>query len=60
MKYIAKAFNYLVGFTFMFSICAIDSDGWWATVLFIISGGYLAILALRNDLFYNPEMEEEE
>lgn len=58
MKYIIKAFNYLVGFIFMFSLCAVDSTAWWPMIVLAASGVYLVFLAWRSGLM--AEMEESE
>lgn len=60
MKYITKALGFLFGFLFIFSICSIDSEGWWPFVLLTISGIALYVMAWRNGWFYDPELEEEE
>lgn len=59
MKYIFKAFNYLVGFICMFSLCAVDSASWWPLIVFVASAAYLVFLAWRSGLMTEPELEEE-
>lgn len=61
MKCTIKAFNYLVGFVCMFSLCAIDSASLWPLVTFVASAAYLIFLAWRSgEAYYKPEWEEEE
>ena len=56
MKKYITAFHYFVGFVCLFSLCAVDSDGWWALILFVASSLYLGVLAWRK----GKEMEEAE
>ena len=44
-KKIFKAFNWAVGFLFIYSVCGLDSEEWViATAMMILSGLYLAIV----------------
>lgn len=54
MKYIDS----FVALLFMFSLCALDSDGWWAMILLIASGLCLGVIAWRRGYF--EEWEEAE
>lgn len=51
-----KYIDYTAALLFVFSLCALDSDGWWAMILFVASGMYLGVLAWRK----GKEMEEAE
>lgn len=56
-KYIIKAFNYFMGFLFMFSLCALDSESWIPTILCAFSLIYLAVLVLNHADYYEGEEE---
>lgn len=56
-KYIKKAFNYFVGFLWMFSVSAIDSESWIPTILCVLCTGYLLMLVLKHGEYYEEEAE---
>ena len=59
-NYISMALSGLAGFLFIFSICSLDSKGWWPVVLLVISGICLYVVAWHNGWWDDPELEEEE
>ena len=54
------AFYSAVGLLFFLSLISVDSDSWWPFIVCVVSFLYLAWVAWRNGLTYDPDWEDEE
>lgn len=52
-------FTAAVALLFFLSLISIDSDSWTPLILCVASWIYLAVVAYRNGLIYDPETDEE-
>ena len=59
LKYIInlidKAITAVMAVLCFVSICALDSISWIPTIVFVVSGAYLAFAAYRNGWMYSKE-----
>ena len=60
LHYISKLLGGLVGFLFIFSICSLDSEGWWPVVLLVVSGICLFAIAWHKGWIDGVEAEDAE
>ncbi len=55
-KYIIKPFTCLCGIVFLCTLAVADADQMWIPVVaMIVSGGWLALYAWANGMFYKGE-----
>ena len=57
MKSISK-FTAAVGVLFLLSLLSIDSDSWMPLIVCVVCWIYLACIAWKNGLLYDPERDE--
>lgn len=55
-----KIFYAAVGLLGFLSMISVDSDSWMPLIMCVVCGVYLACLAWKHGLMYDPERDEAE
>lgn len=60
LKYIIKAFNFVVAIIMLVSLCAVDSASWTPFIVLVASAAYLIAIAWWQEKRYEAREGEEE